>query len=121
MARRSLWRAGVHWAILLGLIFSLLPALPPANPRQAFASAQMNQDVHYVYDPLGRLVGVIDPAVGTARYTYDAVGNITSVTRPLPDVVSIIDFSPHQGPVGTQVTIYGTGFGTVANTTVMIT
>ena len=69
-------------------------------------------DITYVYDDLGRLVAVIDPSGDTAVYTYDAVGNLLSISRFSSSVVSIIHFSPGQGPVGTPVTIYGTSFST---------
>jgi YD repeat-containing protein len=68
--------------------------------------------VSYVYDELGRLVGVVDPAGDTAVYTYDAVGNLLSITRYASSTVSLIGFTPSKGPIGTTVTIYGTGFST---------
>jgi YD repeat-containing protein len=67
-------------------------------------------DVTYVYDALGRLVGVIDPSSDTAVYSYDAVGNLLGIARYASSTVSIIDFQPTAGPVGTIVTIQGTGF-----------
>lgn len=68
--------------------------------------------ISYVYDELGRLIAVIDPNSDTAIYTYDAVGNLLSITRRSSSQVSIIKFTPSSGPVGTVVTIYGTGFST---------
>ena len=35
----------------------------------------------YIYDDLGRLSQVIDGQRNVATYTYDAVGNLLSVTR----------------------------------------
>jgi hypothetical protein len=69
-------------------------------------------DIRYVYDELGRLRAVIDPSQtdGTAIYGYDAVGNITSITRQPASQVAIIEFRPKRGPVGTTVTLQGTGF-----------
>jgi YD repeat-containing protein len=69
-------------------------------------------EISYVYDELGRLKAVIDPAADTAVYSYDAVGNLLSISRQSSSVVSIIEFTPNQGPIGTTVTIYGTGFST---------
>src|SRR6266542_2728714 len=69
-------------------------------------------DITYVHDELGRLVGVVDPSGDTAVYTYDAVGNLLSISRHSSSAVSTIDFAPHSGPVGTTVTISGTGFST---------
>ena len=66
--------------------------------------------IKYVYDGLGRLVGVIDPAGDTAIYAYDAVGNLLSISRYNSSSVSIIEFTPHSGISGASVTIFGTGF-----------
>ncbi|HEY0764104.1 MAG TPA: IPT/TIG domain-containing protein, partial [Pyrinomonadaceae bacterium] len=68
--------------------------------------------IKYVYDELGRLIAVTDPAGDTVRYSYDAVGNILSISRQSSSTLSLITFSPSVGPVGTSVTIYGTGFST---------
>lgn len=69
-----------------------------------------SSSVTYVYDEIGRLVGVIDPAGDAATYTYDAVGNLLSIARHSAGTVSIIDFTPDTGPVGSSVTIHGIGF-----------
>jgi YD repeat-containing protein len=69
-------------------------------------------DVRYVYDELGRLIAVIDTGGDTATYTYDAVGNVLSIGRYASTAVSVISFVPVTGPVGTTVTISGTGFST---------
>ena len=68
--------------------------------------------VTYVYDELGRLVSVINTTGDAAIYAYDAVGNLLSIARQTAGTVSIIEFTPNAGPVGTSVTIYGTGFST---------
>ncbi len=68
------------------------------------------QPIRYVYDELGRLVAVIDQTGAAAIYQYDAVGNLLSITRQNPGVVSILEFTPNGGPVGQTVTLYGTGF-----------
>ena len=76
-------------------------------------------DISYVYDNLGRLLAVIDPASDTAVYAYDAVGNLTGITRQASSTLAILQFTPSGGPVGTSVTIYGTGFSaTPASNTV---
>ena len=38
-------------------------------------------DVQYVYDEIGRLIQVIDQNGDSARYVYDAAGNITRIRR----------------------------------------
>ena len=68
-----------------------------------------------MYDEVGRLVAVIDVAGEAAVYRYDAVGNLLSISRYSAAVVSLIEFTPKRGMVGTGVTIYGTGFSTTAN------
>jgi len=66
--------------------------------------------VQYFYDQLGRLVGVIDTSGNAAGYNYDAVGNLLSISRYTSSQVSALDFTPISGPVGTVVTISGTGY-----------
>ena len=63
-----------------------------------------------IYDELGRLVAVIDPAGDRVTYTYDAVGNLLSISRAPSSQLSILEFTPGKGPIGSSVTIYGTGF-----------
>lgn len=68
----------------------------------------------YIYDELGRLKAVITPSGDTAIYTYDAAGNIVSITRQSSSQVSVIEFTPDQGSAGSAVTIFGTGFSLTA-------
>ncbi len=76
-------------------------------------------DISYVYDDAGRLMAVIDPVTDTAIYAYDSVGNLTGITRQPSSTLAIIQFTPSASPVGTTVTIYGTGFSsTPASNTV---
>lgn len=75
-------------------------------------------NAQYYYDPAGRLTVVVDPTNGSAQYNYDAVGNILSVVRkPITDLV-VAQASPSRGRAGDVVTIFGTGFGSLADTTV---
>lgn len=67
--------------------------------------------VTYVYDDLGRLVGVTNAAGETAIYVYDAVGNLLSIARRGPTDVNIYEWTPKAGPAGTTVTIWGSAFG----------
>ena len=70
--------------------------------------------IHYVYDDLGRLVGVVDQDGNAATYTYDAVGNILAIGRhdvaDAPGPVAITLVAPSRGKVGTPVSIFGRGF-----------
>ena len=58
---------------------------------------------------------MIDVNGNAAQYSYDTVGNILGISRFTSTQVSIIQFSPKSGPVGTVVTINGTGFSTTAS------
>lgn len=78
------------------------------------AAATSPEPIRYAYDEAGRLRSVIDPAAGSATYSYDATGNITSIARGSTSTVAIIEFSPNGGPTGTAVSIVGTGFSPVA-------
>ena len=68
--------------------------------------------INYVYDDLGRLIGVIDQSGNSAVYHYDAVGNVTSIDRFTPSQIAVIVVAPSRGPIGTTVTIRGSGFST---------
>jgi YD repeat-containing protein len=73
--------------------------------------------IEYVYDELGRLVGVIEPGDGgqTAVYSYDAVGNVLAIDRFPTTRVGIIDVAPHCAPAGASVTVRGTAFDPMAS------
>ena len=77
--------------------------------------AQSGGTIQYVYDPLGRLVGVINPSGDTAIYHYDSVGNLQSISRRSSAQLSIISFSPATGSAGATITIYGIGFSPTAS------
>ena len=68
----------------------------------------------YIYDALGRLVATVGPAETTV-YSYDAVGNLLSISRQASSQLSIISVVPNSGSVGQIVTIYGTGFSAVSS------
>jgi len=72
--------------------------------------------IHYVYDDLGRLVGVVDQDGNAATYTYDAVGNILAIgghnVAETPGPVAITLVAPSKGKVETAVSIFGRGFST---------
>ena len=76
------------------------------------AAALPANSLSYGYDAAGRLVTVIDPSQtnGVARYAYDAAGNVTGITRSSSSSLSIVQVSPGNGVVGTQVIIFGTVF-----------
>ena len=88
-------------ATFLSFLFVLVLAPAPASA-----------DVVYLYDPLGRLVRVIDETGQAATYIYDPVGNILQIARQtaIPqDQTSITTVDPPSGAQGTQVTLTFTG------------
>jgi YD repeat-containing protein len=88
----------------------LAPIAVLAGALWLAASPSAQAPVRYIYDELGRLVGVIDTSGDAAVYHYDPVGNLLGISRVTSTQVSVIEFSPDAGPVGQPVTIYGTGF-----------
>jgi RHS repeat-associated protein len=99
MRRRS-------WIALLVSV----PLLVLGLPAPPVVAATQSDPISYAYDEAGRLRAVIDPSAGAAVYTYDAVGNLVSISRQSATATSIIEFDSDSGPVGSSVTIYGTGF-----------
>src|SRR3989304_2694114 len=93
----------------IAALFALL--LLGGFPQSAWSQQPV---IHYVYDDLGRLVGVVDPDGNAATYTYDAVGNILAIGRhnvaDFPGPVAITLVSPTKGVVGTPISIFGKGF-----------
>src|SRR5688572_31664294 len=71
--------------------------------------------VRYIYDELGRLVGVIAPSGDSAVYHYDEVGNLLSITRAASTAVTIMEFTPNGASIGAVVTLFGTGFSATAS------
>jgi RHS repeat-associated protein len=108
-ARRSRLAIGAFLALSL-----LALGLPAGFEAQPAVAASQSNPITYVHDELGRLRAVIDPTAGAAVYSYDAAGNLLSISRQSATATSIIDFDPKSGPVGTSVTIYGTGFSPTA-------
>ncbi|MHB1587450.1 MAG: beta strand repeat-containing protein [Acidiferrobacteraceae bacterium] len=97
---RAWWRVATILLLLTGTL------------NAAFASS-------YVYDANGRLTAATAPGGGTVQYTYDSLGNILSVQPVTSGQLAVFSFSPEQGPVGSQVTLEGSGFSpTSGNDTV---
>jgi RHS repeat-associated protein len=104
-----------HCVALVAMVATSLTFVPNAQAQPAVRHPSAGSTIQYVHDALGRLEAVIDPLNGTAVYHYDAVGNITSITRTAAGALSVIDFSPINGAPGTVITVYGTGFSTTAH------
>jgi YD repeat-containing protein len=89
--------------------------LTTGNSTTTNLSLTGQSTITYSYDQLGRLVGVVDSLNGAASYTYDAVGNVTSIGRQSISQVSLLSFSPISGTVLSTVTITGTDFSSTAS------
>jgi YD repeat-containing protein len=76
------------------------------------AQTSPNGPVSYAYDEMGRLIAVFDGVGNAAVYSYDAVGNITSIARYTAAQVSVLSFTPSQASIGSSISIFGTGFST---------
>jgi YD repeat-containing protein len=73
----------------------------------------MADEVICIYDDLGRLVGLGESAGDLAIYTYDAVGNILSITRQPSSEPAIVDFSPRTATIKGTIVIAATGVSVV--------
>ena len=64
-----------------------------------------------IYDDLGRISQVIDGQGNVVTYTYDAVGNLLSITRNTGGVgaLTITAFTPNTGNAGISVNVSVTG------------
>jgi YD repeat-containing protein len=106
LLRRLTRRMERYGAPLLILFCLFAPSIVAADSAQ------------YFYDPAGRLTGVLDPVNGSARYSYDKSGNISSIVRSSLATPTVLQASPGAAAIGGTVTIAGTAFGTTANTSV---
>jgi YD repeat-containing protein len=81
----------------------LLSALAPMST--------IADQAQYIYDDLGRLSQFIDRQGNVATYTYDAVGNLLSITRDTGGVgaPTITAFMPNTGNAGASVSVSLTG------------
>ena len=85
--------------------------VPPSGAASVSFALSSTGAVAYTYDALNRLTGVVN-GTGGAHYTYDAVGNVLAIEAAAAGSVGIVSISPTSGPVGSTVTITGSGFGT---------
>lgn len=99
-ALHGMWRRRRHPALVLAAAAVLCSA----------AAAQ----IRYYYDEQGRLVEAVAPDGNSLQYSYDLNGNILSIRRRGVSVLSLNEFTPNQGPTGTVVQLYGSGFSPVA-------
>lgn len=99
-------------------VYSLILSASDAWGNSATAATTVtvkNAAITYVHDEASRLLAVVDSASDTARYIYDAAGNITSIQRQSSSTLSILEFSPNSAAPGASVSIFGTAFSTVAS------
>ncbi|HEY7065845.1 MAG TPA: RHS repeat-associated core domain-containing protein [Chloroflexota bacterium] len=105
MCRSRSVRSLLHALVVLSLL-----VLGPMGPAQQTAQAQGSGNISYVYDPLGRLTGVLDGAGGIAKYQYDAVGNLLGIKLATSTPVLVTGVSPGAAAVSTPIAINGVGF-----------
>jgi hypothetical protein len=88
------------------LVLCVVVALLLPTPAHAATPAR-----DYAYDVSGRLWRVMDSDGALVSYTYDAVGNITKISRDKVDPnFNILGTLPITGGAGDLVTIQGHGF-----------
>lgn len=110
-AMRSIALGAPVAAVARGMAVVLATALVcAANAAQASAGT-----ITYVYDDAGHLVAVTDPLSETAKFKFDALGNLLSITRQSSGTTTVVDFAPKRGVAGSQITISGTGFSATAS------
>jgi RHS repeat-associated protein len=80
----------------------------------AVSVANGTERINYAYDDLGRLTEASDQAGDTAVYSWDPVGNLTSIQRLASSTASITQVTPNSASAGAIVRINGTGFSTTA-------
>jgi len=102
-ARQALVAFRVRALATAGLLSIILMTGLPAGAQQGGTST-------FVYDDDGRLHAVLSPLGEAAIYEYDAGGNFTAIRRLTPNDLELLSFTPREGPVGTRVSIFGTGF-----------
>jgi YD repeat-containing protein len=91
---------------------TLVAALPIGLRGQTAETLQAS------YDDDGQLIKVIDPSGNVTTYTYDAIGNMLSITTSTlssGSALAIFNFTPVQGAIGSTVTIQGQSFSTTAS------
>jgi YD repeat-containing protein len=100
-------------ATLVALATSALFVLP--------LKAQAPITFQYFYDDLNQLTKVVDSTGVVVTYIYDAVGNITQISRSsvAPGALTIFSFTPQDVAAGATVTIQGQGFSATASNDVV--
>ncbi len=53
---------------------------------------------------------MVDGSGNAGVYSYDAVGNLQTITNTTGSTVTIFTFTPNNDSVGQSITIYGDGF-----------
>ena len=99
-------RRGVR---VVGLCLAASMAATCASSGDLPDGSQAASRYAYVYDELGRLRAIVDPWANTARYSYDAAGNITRVERYASSELSLLGVTPRRAAPGGEVVIQGTG------------
>jgi YD repeat-containing protein len=99
---------------LFRVLFSPLREISLLLPLACTLPAQQPISFQYIYDDLNQLIKVIDSTGVVVSYVYDAVGNITQITRSsvVPGALTIFSVTPASVGQGNTITIQGQGFNT---------
>lgn len=123
MAKRSVWLRRV-WARRKGLNVHgrghiLWPQFLLALVTFWLLGSSLCYATSYVYDGNGRLIAVTRNDGTSARYVYDAVGNLQQIAAVPLGQLALFGFTPNHGSPDQVVTITGQGFSaTPASNTV---
>jgi hypothetical protein len=114
------WLAARCGRIALIVLLLAAPKLvvPPLHLLIPDARAD---SVTYAYDALGRVIQATDTTSGQAVFFgYELAGNITSQQVVPITTLAVSGFSMDRAATGTQVTIDGTGFPTIAGVALQV-
>lgn len=92
-------------------LFALLCCVFLIATLAALCTPVYADQAQYIYDDLGCLSQMIDGQGNVATYTYDAVGNLLSITRNTDGVgaPTITALTPNTGNAGASVIVSITG------------
>src|SRR5262249_45428699 len=104
------WRSYVVLVLVSALLTICACMSGDSNRTKLVGALEQSPQVRYQYDAVGRLIHAASVDGTSVQYTYDPAGNITAIRRLSADTLSVIDFIPRTGSIGSTVTICGSGF-----------
>jgi YD repeat-containing protein len=112
-------RHGKYWSFLFGVVAGT-PACLCLIVFALAPSAVFSQSIptaRYFYDAAGQLVRAVDPTGVSVEYLYDSAGNLIAIRRVvgLPATLLVFQLTPSLGGPGARFRIQGQGFSPVAS------